>query len=332
LGVRYVLGGSIRKVGNRVRITGQLIEATTGRHLWADRFDGELADIFELQDRITESVVGAIEPSLRNAEIERAQTKPTESLDAYDLYLRALPHAYSMSRSGLDEAISYLRRAYSLDPRFALAKAFTTYFQVVRKAQGWDQPGDIEEGINLARELAHNARDDALVARCVGLALAYLARDYDAALATVQRALELNSNSAQVVSSAAFVHVYVGRHQEALELFRRAMRLNPRDPEGGYTWGGVASSLLALDRLEEALDAARRSVQEMPTYTTGHRMITIALARLGRVDEARQSAKRLLELTPDYSLSRAKHFMGSAYASGSVERYLAALRLAGIPE
>jgi len=152
LGVRYVLEGSVRRAGGRVRITGQLVEAETGHHVWADRFDGELADVFGLQDRVTEAVTGAVEPNLRAAEVERAGRKPTGSLDAYDLYLRALPHLYAWDRAGSDAALDLLRRAMALDPAFALEKALAAHCLQHRQWQGWGAPGEREEALALARE------------------------------------------------------------------------------------------------------------------------------------------------------------------------------------
>src|SRR5450759_3613134 len=160
LGVRYVLEGSIRKSGNRVRITGQLIEAATGNHVWADRFEGSLEDVFELQDKITETVVGAIEPSLTLAEIRRSSFKPTTSLDAYDLYLRALSHHYAQTRESVDEALRLLDKAIALDPDYAFAKAFAAFIYALQHTQSWTTPDDISKGSRLAHEALVSSRDE----------------------------------------------------------------------------------------------------------------------------------------------------------------------------
>jgi adenylate cyclase len=231
LGVRYVLEGSVRKAGTRVRITGQLIEAASGRHIWADKFDGALDDIFDLQDRVTESVVAAIEPSLRLAEIERARVKPTDSLDAYDLYLRALPHHYSMTRTGLREALDLLHRAIDLDPSYAVAKAYAAFTMTTIKGQGWATEADIREGARLAREALAESRDDPTVLALAGMAVAYLDRDFEAGVAALDRAMSLNPMSALVVSRNAYVRGYNGDMQAAIENFHRAIRLSPLDPD-----------------------------------------------------------------------------------------------------
>jgi adenylate cyclase len=173
LGVRYVLEGSVRKAGNRVRITTQLIEAISGHHVWADQFNGELANIFDLQDQVTASVVGAIEPSLKLAEIERARAKPTENLNAYDLYLRSLPHQYEHTKAGSEEALWLLRRAISLDPDYAVAKAFAAYCIVHRDSQNFaeDDGGEAAEGIRFAREALEAGRDDPSALQFAGAAL-----------------------------------------------------------------------------------------------------------------------------------------------------------------
>ena len=197
LGVRYVLEGSIRKAGNRVRITGQLIEAASGRHVWADRFDGELADIFDLQDRITESVVGAIEPSLSRAEIERASAKPTDDLDAYDLYLRAMANHFALTRPASDEALRLLDRALELDRNYSAAKALAAIIHNTRVVQTLGGPdGDRERHPVGPRGVGRPSRRSDDVEQGAAIALAYLAHDFEPALAAIDRALMLNPNSA----------------------------------------------------------------------------------------------------------------------------------------
>jgi adenylate cyclase len=209
LGVRYVLEGSIRKAANRVRITGQLIEAVTGHHIWADRFEGALGDIFDLQDRITESVVGAITPSLRRAEISRAYAKPTDSLDAYDLYLRALERHYTRQPSASDTAVALLERAIQIDPDYALARALLGDVYAWRYAAGWgDQEAERASAIKLAREAIASNRDDPDTLRYAAHAISYFAHEYEVALSTLDRALRLNPNSAQILTIAGWVHLH----------------------------------------------------------------------------------------------------------------------------
>ena len=198
LGVRYVLEGSVRKAADRVRITGQLIDATTGGHLWADRFEGTLDDIFELQDQLTENVVGAIAPQLERAEIERAKRKPTESLDAHDYYLRGMAHMHRGTRDSIDEALAQFYRALQLDPNFASAYAMAAWCHLWRKANGWmiDGPQEIAEGARLARRAVELGRDDAVALTRSGSALGHLAGDLDGGIALIDRALVLDPNLA----------------------------------------------------------------------------------------------------------------------------------------
>ena len=252
LGVRYVLEGSIRKAGNRVRITGQLIEAASGRHVWADKFDGELVDIFDLQDRLTESVVGAIEPSLRRAEIERASAKPTDELDAYDLYLQALAQHYALTKPASDQALRLLGRALELDRNYSAAKALAAGIYNIRVAQNWADQTEIERGIQLAREAWADHRDDPTTLSRAGAALGYLARDFEAALAAIDRALILNPNSANACGNSGLIRMWVSDWRTSIDHFQKAIRLSPLDPGVGFSASGLCLALLLAGRPEEA--------------------------------------------------------------------------------
>jgi adenylate cyclase len=331
LGVRYVLEGSIRKAGPRVRITGQLIDATTGHHVWADRFDGEIKDIFELQDKITESVVGAVEPSIRLQEIKQARAKPTSYITAYDLYLRALPHFYSMTREGFAEVRKLTNEALSIDPDFTLAKALGAYIRSISVSQCWHEPDDIRVAVRMAREVLAEARDDPTSLRFAAQVLAYSAKDYESALGAIDRSLYLNPNSAQGYTGGGWVNAYAGRPLIAIDHFERAMRLSPIDPEKGIALSGIGMSHLMLERFEEALTWGASALQEMPNYGSSHRVVIGALVGLGRLEEAGTAASRLLEVFPSYTLSLQKEinpWRDEAFA----ERYVEALRIAGIPE
>src|SRR5690606_5777850 len=185
LGVRYVLEGSIRKAGSRVRIVGQLVDGTTGHHVWADRFDGDVSDIFELQDKVTESVVGALEPSIRLEQIRQARTKPTSSITAYDLYLRALPGFYSMTREGFADVRRLTNEALTIDPEFTLAKALGAYIRSISVSQCWHEPDDARVAVRMAREVLAEARDDPTSLRFAAQVLAYSAKDYETALGAI---------------------------------------------------------------------------------------------------------------------------------------------------
>jgi adenylate cyclase len=331
LGVRYVLEGSIRKAGNRVRISGQLVEAATGRHVWADRFDGDLADIFDLQDQITEAVVGAIEPSLRAAEVERARSKPTDNLDAYDLYLRALPHFYGMSKDGFTEALALCDRARVLDPSFALAKALASFARAVRLSYDTGDPGEHELAVQLAREVVRSGTDDPEALRRAAHVLGYIDRAYEESLGAITRSLELNQNSAGSHGSAGWIRLYVDEPLLAEDHFRRALRLSPVDPEKVHSTSGLAVSFAMRGQRDLALEYARRSVREMPQYPTGNKALIHALVMSGLEEEARAAARRFLGVSPTFTLTHQRTvtpFRNQAFCA----EYLDALKRAGIPE
>jgi adenylate cyclase len=295
LGVRYVLEGSIRKAGSRVRIVGQLVDGTTGHHVWADRFDGDVSDIFELQDKVTESVVGAVEPSIRLEEIRQARTKPTSSITAYDLYLRALPRFYSMTREGFTDVRQLTNEALTIDPEFTLAKALGAYIRSISVSQCWHEPDDIRVAVRMAREVLAEARDDPTSLRFAARVLAYSAKDYETALSTIDRSLYLNPNSAQGYTGSGWVNTHASRPLIAIDHFHRAMRLSPIDPEKGIALSGIGMSYLMLERFDEALKWGESALREMPNHGSSHRVVIGALVGLQRLDEARAAAKRLLE-------------------------------------
>src|SRR5262249_9781395 len=233
LGVRYVLEGSMRKAANRVRITGQLIDATSGAHIWADRFEGALENIFELQDQMTESVVGAITPQLERAEIGRAKLKPTERLNAYDYYLRGMANLHRGGQQDIDGALPLFRKAIELDPDFASAYAMAAWCHFWRKVNGWmsDRVHEINEGIYLAQRAVELGRDDAVALTRGGHAIANLVGDLDCGIAIVDRALTLNPNLAAAWFLSGFLKVWRGEPDDAIDRFTRAMRLSPLDPE-----------------------------------------------------------------------------------------------------
>jgi adenylate cyclase len=331
LGVRYVLEGSIRKAGARVRIVGQLVDGTTGHHVWADRFDGDISDIFELQDKVTESVVGAVEPSIRLEEIRQARTKPTSSITAYDLYLRALPGFYSMTREGFAEVRRLTNEALTIDPEFTLAKALGAYIRSISVSQCWHEPDDGRVAVRMAREALAEARDDPTSLRFAAQVLAYSAKDYETALGAIDRSLQLNPNSAQGYTGSGWVNTHAGRPLVAIDHFHRAMRLSPLDPEKGIALSGIGMSYLMLERFEEALQWGEQALREMAGYGSSHRVVIGALVGLERLDEARAAARRMLEAFPTYDLALQRQinpWRDQAFAA----RYIEALRIAGVPE
>jgi adenylate cyclase len=331
LGVRYVLEGSIRRAGSRVRISGQLVDAISGHHVWADRFEGDVSDIFDLQDKVTESVVGAVEPSIRLEQIKQARMKPTDYISAYDLYLRALPRFYSMTREGFADVRRLTNEALSIDPGFNLAKGLGAYIRSVSVSQCWHEPDDVRVAVRMAREVLAEARDDPTSLRFAAQVLAYSAKDYEMALGTIERSLLLNPNSAQGHTSSGWVNAHSSRPLVAIEHFHRAMRLSPVDPEKGIALSGIGMSYLMLERYEEALAWGARALQEMPNYGTSHRVVIMALVKLNRLDEAQAAARRLMEAFPTYTLTLQRQinpWRDKVFA----ERYVEALGISGVPE
>lgn len=329
LGVRYVLEGSVRKSGSRVRITWQLIEAATGTHIWAEKIDGALEDVFELQDEVTSRVAGAFEPSIRFVEIGRANSKPTHNLDAYDLFLRALSRYYQFTKPDNDMAVCHLRAATELDPTYTLAKAFLSFNHVTRWNMGWGETGDREKSLCLAREAMADDTNDAAVLRCVGHTLGFW-EEYDRALAVLEKAAQLNVNSPQVLSSLGWVMNYACVDPErAIVSFERAMRLSPRDHELTIMLSGVANANLIAGRDEAALSAAQRAVDENPRFAPALRIRIVALVHLGRLDEAKAATAEYLALDPGFTIAtRVPNYRDPAFR----QKYHGALTTVGLPE
>ena len=333
LGVRYVLEGSVRKSGNRLRITGQLIDAEDGSHLWADRFDGELEDVFDLQDRITESVVGAIEPSLRLAEIERSKRKRPDDMDAYDLYLRALPLLHAIRPGENEEALNLLHRAIELDPNYAPALAMLAWAYEERLTRAWGEYGEDDKGtaIALARRAIDADRNDALVLAIAGFVLVMIARDYPRGLQAAQRARELNPNIAFVSFMIGVVQSISGEPEKGLPYIEAAIRISPGDPGAFFFYTSAALAHLMCDRPAEALEMAARSAQIYPDWDTTWRVQAAALMQLGREQDARGAVARLLELAPDLTISGLRE-RWPIRDTGALEKILESLQRAGLPE
>ena len=331
LGVRYVLEGSVRKSGGRVRITGQLIEAATGAHLWADKIDGALQDVFELQDEVTARVIGAIEPSITEAEINRACVKPTSSLDAYDLYLKALSSHYSQTRRDFNEAVRLLEQAIALDPSYSWAKAFAAYVYTLRVNQGWSTPEERIRGLELAREALLSSRDDPNTIAFAAHVLAWLGHEHDTAIAAMDRAVQLNSNSFNILVRSGWLRTWTADADRAIEHFTRSIRLNPVDPLLGYAYGGLAYAYILKGEYELGLEHARRTAHEMPRWLAGWSGVACAAGYLGRQQDAHEATKRILEIVPHYSLAFRRST--SPWRDNHMEDKLdGGLRLAGIPE
>jgi adenylate cyclase len=334
LGVRYVLEGSVRKAAGRVRITGQLIDATTGVHLWADRFDGGLDNIFNLQDQVTESVVGAIAPAVEKAEIERAKRKPTESLDAYTLYLRGLARLPPFDRETNEEALHLFKSAIALDPEFAPAYGRAASCYIFAKAFGWfsGTANDSTAASQLAQRAVELGKDDAIAITNGGWTLAYVARDLEAGAALIDRALTLNSNFAEAWACGGWMKLWLGEPQTAIERFRRAMRLSPLDPYiNGYR-AGTAHGHFFLGHFEEAASWASLALQDSPAFQAGLRIDAASNAMIGRMTRAQKVVTRLQQVNPTLRVSNLKQFLGPYRRAEDPARYEEGLRRAGLPE
>src|SRR5688572_22651764 len=268
LGVRYILEGSVRKAANRVRISGQLIDAATGAHLWAERFDGGLEDVFDLQDQVAASVVGAIAPKLEQAEIERAERKPTDSLDAYDHFLRGMACVHQWTRQANNEALRHFQRAVELDPKYASAYGMAARCYSQRKASGWvtDRKQEIAETARLARHAVQFGKDDPVAICTAGIALTYVVGDLENGDALIEQALALNPNWAWAWLYSGWSKNWLGEPEVALERIHRAMRMSPQDPQFFNMQAAGAWSHLLAERYSEAQSLARAALRGHPDY------------------------------------------------------------------
>ncbi len=328
LGVRYVLEGSVRKAAGKVRIIGQLIDAATGIHLWADRFEGDLSDIFALQDRMTESVVSAIEPKVLQTEIDLAARRPN-NLSAWDLCLRALPHFISHTRGGTAEALRLASRALEIDPRYGFAARVAGSCHLINVNQGWaaDPTSEIAEGLTLLRlALRIDGNDDAALS-ILGWATAAFFKDYNAAREMADRAVASNPNSAFVWGERGFTYQLAGQPEEAIRSFERAIRQSPFDPMISSRFTGMGVALIGLGRFDEAVAAAKNAL-ETRTYGKAYLCLAAALAHLGRDAEARKTVAQFLEIEPDFRISEWVARNGQWQA----QMFIDGLRKAGLPE
>jgi adenylate cyclase len=335
LGVRYVLEGSVRKAQNRVRITGQLIDTATGAHIWADRFDGALDDIFKLQDQVASSVVGAIEPKLRQSEIERATRKPTESLDAYDLHLRALAQFHNYTEKGMREAAALLKLALEIDASYTPAASLIGWCHVFQRVQGWGplSGAEVAEAVRLARHAVEIGKDDPDTLWMGGHVISFLGGDHAGGGTIIDRALTLNPSCAHAWMARGYVSFFQNRPGQALEAFERAMRLSPLDPLGYLFTCGFAFAHFGAGRYEEAIEWADRSLRELPRNAASVRIKLMLCGLLGRVEEAHDSLGRMLELQPGLTIVRVKEYAASArFPPELLPVYLEGLRKAGLPE
>ena len=333
LGVRYVLEGSVRKSGNRVRVTAQLIEAASGNHVWADRYDGALDDIFDLQDEITANVVGAIEPRLLRAEVQRIRQTRPESLDAYDYTLRGLAHMNKLNPDDTAEGLRLFLKAIEVDPNYARAYVCASWChrrQVMLRGMVLSDE-DKAECIHLARAGLEADNTDPYVMWLAGLTAALVEGDFDAAILYIDRSLSINANSTRAWIASGIVRCCVGDPETAIEHADRAIRLSPLDIATWLAYGVLATAHLQLADYEEAAAWARKSVRQHAYNAPAYHVLAACCAHLGRTEEAGAAVTRSLELDPAMTISRLKAiYPVSGYKN--LDGFVEGLRKAGLLE
>ena len=302
LGVRYVLEGTIRRAGDRVRLTTQLIEAASGAHLWADKYDRTVADIFALQDEITLSLVGVIEPTLREAEMQRAKSKRPENLDAYDLYLRAMASLRVLMPGAADQALVFLRQALALQPDYPAAQAAAAWCHEVRYLRGGLQPSDKAAALEHAHAAIEAGADDARTLATAGFVIGLVAHDYDTAMEIIDRSLTLVNASPLALGLGSIILAHAGRTDAAIDYARQALRFY-RGPDTANTNIGLAIAYLVARDFELAAEAAIQVVHANPRFSLGHVLHAAALSSLGRSDEGRAAMRRVIELEPQFTVA-----------------------------
>lgn len=332
LGVGYVLEGSVRRNAEHVRITAQLIDATSGAHLWADRFDGKLEDVFELQDRIAESAVSIIEPRMRFAEVQRAKRKLPQNLTVYEMWLRAVSLAGELTEASLDAALRELDRALDIDPAQPLIMATAAYYQAQRHFQGWvrEMEPTRAKALQLALQAVDLDESDSNVLWMSAFTIWTFDRDAERARELFSRALQINPNSAIALTMSGWVEIALGKVVAGRGMIERSMRLNPRHPRGWFMAAGLAVSHIAEGQFDEALSWAEKAVAQNRRSAVALRALIVALVSVGRVDRARPHVTELLSIEPQLTVSGLS--MRLPFQGSLVRTYVEALRAAGLPE
>jgi adenylate cyclase len=330
LGVRYVLEGSVRKASGKVRVTGQLIDAVTGAHLWADRFERDLTDVFALQDEVTVAVVSAIQPKLLQTEIAMAARRRPENLTAYDCYLRAMQQSYLLTREGQTEAIRLAHRALELDPRFGLAAAVAGLCHMRNVLWGYavDPQFEREEAVRLLRLALSADGDDPDTLAMAAAISAFMVGDSESEIEMADRAVALNPNSYRAWQYRGWVYKIAGLPEEALRSFERAIPMTPVDPKLYRLFVGMGEAFIELRRFEEAIVAEKKAQRQNPSFPVIYRGLASAFAHLGRNAEAREAAARALELDPAFTIGARFSRRATSFAKLQIE----GLRKAGLPE
>jgi adenylate cyclase len=332
LGVRYVLEGSVRKSGNRIRITGQLIDAASGAHLWADRYDGALEDVFELQDRVAASVIGAIAPSVIGAEMERAKRKPTSSVDAYDYFLCARAAHWQLRRDATDQAVGLYEQAIALDPQFAMAHAGLAGVLTQRKMAGWstDPAADASRAVTYAKSALRLGRQDALVLGQSALVLTFNSDEVELADSLLDEAIRLDPNGVLGWLYGGWAKMLLGNHQTAIDYLQRAKRLSPLDPRIFFAQAGLAYAYFFLGNYEEGFTCAAAALRHHPDYVPALRIAMACNALSGDVEAAQKVWRQVALRSPSDRVSEIRK--RATFRDQDLAKIQEAYRLAGMPE
>jgi TolB-like protein len=330
LGVRYILEGSVRRSASHVRVTGQLSEAETGSSVWADRYDGEIGEVFALQDQLTMRVIGAVEPNLRKAEVERAKRKRPENIDAYDLFLRALPFATTAMPADADKALEFLEKALVLEPDYAIVHGFVAWCHEQRYLRGGLQAETQAAALRHAQAAIEAGGDDAMALAMGGFTIAVVQRDYQTALDALDRSISLSPSSALAFGFSSIVRAWTGDDKTAIAHAEMGIRLSPYDPLIYLPNVGLSFAQFFLENFEEAVSAASRASAANPKFSVPRYLHVAALVRSGKHDEAKFIAKTLLKVQPSFTVSAV--VAGKITTPERLAVLANALRGAGLPE
>jgi len=331
LGVAYLLEGSVQKIGNRLRIIVQLIETEGGAHVWSSRFDGTMDDFFDLEDRITEQVAGALQPSLRIAEIERSRRKRPQDMGSYDYTMRAMPHVWALEKDQSARAIELLEKALAIDPKYPMALSLAGWCHAQRSVYNWAD--DIAQSQVMARSLAERAAelggDDPMVLAVLGAVHTFL-RNHGTARILLERAVVLDPNAAWAWSRLGWIECYADQTEKAIEYFERAIRLSPIDPMNFNNYVGIASAHEVAQEYDQAIALYKRALEERPNARWIYRNLASSLCGAGRLEEAKQAYAELLLSYPDLTVSKFKQAM--VFSPAVLERMGGNLRRLGLPD
>ncbi len=332
LGVRYVLEGSVRKAGNRVRITAQLIDAPNDHHVWAERYDRDLEDIFAVQDEITQSIVTSVGPEFLSAEMQRAQRKDVRSLDAWDCVMRAASHHSRYTRQDVADAQRLLRKAIELNPVSAEGFCLLAFTHLMQVQFGWSESADqsIQEAVKAAQNAITIDDRDALAHTALGL-VDLISRRYDDAISRLERAIDLNPSLANAHGALGQALALAGEHDAAVTQINKAIRLSPRDPFMVYWFGHLGLAAFVEGRYDKACEWGVKAIQQNPRFPGGHRLLAASYGQLGRMEQAQTALKELLLLMPGMTIDDVRKQVPFK-KHGDMERYLDGLRKAGLPD